>query len=73
MEKFRANVLICSGTGCVSGGSMKVKAALEEELKKRGLEEEIKIVLTGCYGYCPQGPNMSVQPCLLYTSDAADE
>ncbi len=41
---------------------MKVKAALQEELKKRGLEEEIKLVLTGCNGYCAEGPVVVVHP-----------
>jgi NADH:ubiquinone oxidoreductase subunit F (NADH-binding)/(2Fe-2S) ferredoxin len=41
---------------------MKVKAALQEELKKRGLAEEIKIVMTGCNGYCAEGPVMVVHP-----------
>src|SRR3989337_3948496 len=62
MERFRANLMLCAGTGCVASGTMKVKAALDEELKKRGLEQEIKIVLTGCNGYCAQGPVMSVLP-----------
>ena len=52
MEKFRANLMLCAGTGCVASGTMNVKAALVEELEKRGLENEIKIVLTGCNGYC---------------------
>jgi NADH:ubiquinone oxidoreductase subunit F (NADH-binding)/(2Fe-2S) ferredoxin len=62
MEKVRANVMLCAGTGCVASGTMKVKAALQEELKKRGLEEEIKLVLTGCNGYCAEGPVMVVHP-----------
>ncbi len=62
MEKVRANLMLCAGTGCVASGTMKVKAALLEELKKRGLEEEIKIVLTGCNGYCAEGPVMVVYP-----------
>lgn len=62
MEKVRANLMLCAGTGCVASGTMKVKAALQEELKKRGLEEEIKLVLTGCNGYCAEGPVMVVYP-----------
>lgn len=62
MEKVRANLMLCAGTGCVASGTMKVKAALQEELKKRGLEEEIKVVLTGCNGYCAEGPVMVVYP-----------
>ncbi|MEW6108200.1 MAG: NADH-quinone oxidoreductase subunit NuoF [Nitrospirota bacterium] len=66
MEKFRANLMLCAGTGCVASGTMKVNAALKEELKKRGLEEEIKIVLTGCNGYCAEGPVMSVYPDQIF-------
>jgi len=62
MEKFRANLMLCAGTGCVASGTMKVRAALQEELQKRGLEKEIKLVLTGCNGYCAEGPVMTVYP-----------
>ncbi|MFH0775563.1 MAG: NADH-quinone oxidoreductase subunit NuoF [bacterium] len=62
MEQYRANLLICAGTGCVASGSLKVKQALEEELKKQNLQDEIKIVLTGCNGFCAQGPLMVVYP-----------
>lgn len=62
MERFRANVMLCAGTGCVASGTMKIRNALKEELRKKGLEEEIRIVLTGCNGYCAQGPVMSVYP-----------
>ncbi len=62
MEKIRANLMLCAGTGCVASGTMKVRDALRDELKKRGLAEEIKVVLTGCNGYCAEGPVMSVYP-----------
>jgi (2Fe-2S) ferredoxin len=62
MEKARANLMLCAGTGCVSSGTSKVRDALKEELKKRNLQEEIKIVLTGCNGYCAEGPVMAVYP-----------
>lgn len=62
MEKFRANLMLCAGTGCVASGTTKVRHALEEELKKRGLDQEIKLVLTGCNGYCAEGPVMAVYP-----------
>jgi len=57
-----ANLLICAGTGCVACGALKVKAALEEEIKKHNLQDEIKIVLTGCNGFCAKGPLMIVYP-----------
>ncbi len=62
MEKYRANLLMCAGTGCVATGTPKVKDALQAELEKQGLADEIKIVLTGCNGFCAEGPVMLVYP-----------
>ncbi len=58
----RSHVLICGGTGCTSSGSNKIKEALVAELDAKGLNEEIKIVQTGCFGLCALGPIMIVYP-----------
>lgn len=62
MEHIRSHVLICTGTGCVSSGSKKVEAALKEQLALKGLDKEIKIVETGCHGFCEMGPLVIVYP-----------
>jgi NADH:ubiquinone oxidoreductase subunit F (NADH-binding)/(2Fe-2S) ferredoxin len=62
MKAFRSHLLVCGGTGCQSSGSHKVKQALLEEIDKRGLTEEIKVVETGCNGFCALGPIMVVYP-----------
>lgn len=62
MDKVRANLMLCAGTGCVASGTANVKDAIQQELKKRGLDEEIRLVLTGCNGYCAEGPVMAVYP-----------
>ena len=62
MKVFRSHLLICGGTGCQSSGSPAVKKALLEELDKRKLTEEIKVVETGCNGFCALGPIMVVYP-----------
>ncbi len=59
---IRSHVLICGGTGCTSSGSLALKAELEKELAAKGLTEEIKIVITGCFGLCALGPIMIVYP-----------
>ena len=59
---IRSHVLICGGTGCTSSGSAALISALEEELKIRGLDDEIKVVKTGCFGLCELGPIMIVYP-----------
>ncbi|HRV44279.1 MAG TPA: NADH-ubiquinone oxidoreductase-F iron-sulfur binding region domain-containing protein, partial [Smithellaceae bacterium] len=62
MKVFRSHILICGGTGCQASGSLGVKNALMEELVKRKLAEEIKVVETGCNGFCALGPIMVVYP-----------
>jgi len=47
MKVFRSHILICGGTGCQASGSIGVKSALLEEIVKRKLDEEIKVVETG--------------------------
>ncbi len=58
----RAHILICGGTGCTSSRSMVIAEKLNEELKSRELENEIKVVTTGCFGLCALGPIMIVYP-----------
>ena len=62
MAKYRMHLMLCAGTGCVSNKSIKISEVLEKELKKHKLEAEILVVLTGCNGFCAQGPIMVVHP-----------
>ncbi len=59
---FRSHVLVCGGTGCTSSGSAEIIKKLEEEVKKNGLENEVGVVRTGCFGLCALGPIMIVYP-----------
>jgi NADP-reducing hydrogenase subunit HndC len=62
LNGYRMHLMLCAGTGCVSGGSYKIKDALEHELAKHKLTDEVTVVMTGCNGFCAQGPVMVVQP-----------
>ena len=62
MKVFRSHLLVCGGTGCHASGSLSVKKALVDELQDRGLADEIKVVETGCNGFCAMGPIMVVYP-----------
>ncbi|MBE6701285.1 MAG: NADH-quinone oxidoreductase subunit NuoF [Ruminococcaceae bacterium] len=59
---IRTHVLICGGTGCTSSGSMKIGDKLEKEIAEKGLQDEVKVVRTGCFGLCALGPVMIVYP-----------
>lgn len=72
---YRSHILVCGGTGCVSSGSKDVQKALKDELATRDLAEEVKVVETGCHGFCEKGPIMIVYPegvfyCELEPEDA---
>jgi len=73
----RRVIAVCAVPGCGAYGSEKVPPALREELKKRGLEDKIEVLATGCQGFCEKGPIMVIRPeDILYTSvkpeDAAE-
>jgi NADH:ubiquinone oxidoreductase subunit F (NADH-binding)/(2Fe-2S) ferredoxin/NAD-dependent dihydropyrimidine dehydrogenase PreA subunit len=59
---YRLHLMVCAGTGCVSNHSFEIKEALEKEVKKHGLEDEVLVVTTGCNGFCERGPLLVVQP-----------
>ena len=59
---FRSHVLVCGGTGCTSSGSARIITAFERELASAGLEKEIKVIKTGCFGLCALGPIVVVYP-----------
>ena len=59
---IRAQVLICGGTGCTSSGSAALITEFEDRIKENGLEEEVKVVRTGCFGLCALGPVVIVYP-----------
>ena len=62
MKQHRTHLLVCAGTGCVSCGSFKIKEALEKEVRKRDLQDEVLVIATGCNGFCERGPILLVQP-----------
>src|SRR5690554_5787488 len=62
MSYFRAHVLVCAGTPCMLKGAGAVKDALCREIERAGLQEEVRVVETGCLGPCDDGPVIVVYP-----------
>ncbi len=77
MQIYRAHVLVCAGTGCTSSGSTVLFDEFEKQLKIAGIENEIKMVKTGCFGLCAEGPIVVVYPegamyCRVTKEDVAE-
>ncbi|HHV30502.1 NADH-quinone oxidoreductase subunit NuoF [Acetivibrio mesophilus] len=62
MQLYRAHVLVCGGTGCTSSNSNKIISELEAQIAQSGIQNEVKVVRTGCFGLCAEGPIIVVYP-----------
>ncbi len=59
---YEKHILICAGTGCLSAGAPQVEEVLKAELDKHGLQDKVRILLSGCHGFCEKGPIFIVYP-----------
>ena len=62
MARYRSHIMVCGGTGCVSAKAEEIIDNLKAELKSHGYDNEIKVVKTGCFGFCGQGPIVKIHP-----------
>ncbi|MCX5682523.1 MAG: SLBB domain-containing protein, partial [Planctomycetota bacterium] len=62
MNGVRTHILVCTGAGCIASGALEVSDAIRKNLSRRGLEDEVKVVETGCLGPCVVGPVAAVYP-----------
>jgi NADP-reducing hydrogenase subunit HndC len=58
----RSYILVCGGTGCTSNHSVEIIDALNAEIKANGLDQEVKVIMTGCFGLCAKGPIIVIYP-----------
>lgn len=58
----RTHILVCAGTGCTSSSSLEIVKRFEKGIINRHLEDEVKVVRTGCFGLCQKGPIVAIHP-----------
>lgn len=61
-QNYTSTISLCGGTGCLASNSRAVAEALKIELSRQGLEEKVRLCVTGCHGFCEQGPVMVIEP-----------
>jgi NADH:ubiquinone oxidoreductase subunit F (NADH-binding)/(2Fe-2S) ferredoxin len=74
-QTYKTTVMVCGGTGCQSSRSLAVIEELKRELSKQGLNDRVRLCVTGCHGFCEQGPVMIIEPgnifyCRITPEDA---
>ena len=73
MADFKMHILVCGGTGCRASHSEKIVTNLKTGLKERNLENEIKVITTGCFGFCEKGPVIKVVPDNTFYTEVRPE
>lgn len=73
MADFKMHILVCGGTGCRASHSEKIVSNLKTGLKERNLEKEIKVITTGCFGFCEKGPVVKVVPDNTFYTEVRPE
>ena len=68
------HILCCGGTGCKSSDSYKIIENFRRVLAEKGLQDEVQVVKTGCFGFCEKGPIVKVMPDnTFYTQVTPDD
>ncbi len=62
MSEYKMHLLVCSGTGCKSSESEEIINSFNRYIEDFGLEDDVQVVRTGCFGFCEKGPIVKFLP-----------
>ena len=72
-KNITTTVMVCGGTGCQASQSREVVDAVREELSRQGLDRSVRLCVTGCHGFCEQGPVMVIEPSNVFYCHVSPE
>jgi NADH-quinone oxidoreductase subunit F len=72
-KKYRHQILVCAGAGCVSSDCYTVRDAVLEQIKALSLKDSVKVYETGCMGTCAVGPVMLILPERIFYTELSAE
>src|SRR6056297_2310005 len=73
MANYKIQLLICGGTGCRASSSNLIIDELKRELEEKSLQDEVQVVLTGCFGFCEKGPIVKIMPDNTFYTEVKPE
>jgi NADH:ubiquinone oxidoreductase subunit F (NADH-binding)/(2Fe-2S) ferredoxin/NAD-dependent dihydropyrimidine dehydrogenase PreA subunit len=72
-QNITTTVMVCGGTGCRTSNSQAVIDAFRDELSSQGLVDSVRLCVTGCHGFCEQGPVVIIEPGNIFYCHVAPE
>ncbi len=72
-QKNKYEVLVCAGTGCLSTDSDKIREKLSKGVEDRALGDKVRVLRTGCFGFCKLGPIIVVYPEKTFYCEVKEE
>ncbi|MGP1515620.1 MAG: NADH-ubiquinone oxidoreductase-F iron-sulfur binding region domain-containing protein [Bacteroidales bacterium] len=73
MIKYKMHILVCGGTGCSASLSNQIMKNLKDNLVDKGLENDVQVILTGCFGFCEKGPIVKIMPDNTFYTEVKPE
>ena len=73
IDREEVSIAVCGGTGCQAYGCQAVAHALEQEIKRAGVDDRVKFLQTGCHGFCERGPIVVIRPEDIFYQNVAVE
>lgn len=67
------HILICGGPGCKASNSDNILKAFNEEITRLNLQEDVKVIMTGCFGFCAKGPVIEIMPDKVFYIKVTEE
>src|SRR6056297_912464 len=73
MTKYKMHLLVCGGTGCRASASDSITESLKQNLQEHNLQDEVQVIMTGCFGFCEKGPIVKVLPDNTFYTEVKPE
>ena len=73
MSEYKMHMMVCGGTGCRASQSDVIVEKMKKELEYRNLDEEVQVVITGCFGFCEKGPIVKMLPDNTFYTEVKPE
>jgi len=73
MTKYKMHLLVCGGTGCRASAADSITENFKQALQEHNLQDEVQVIMTGCFGFCEKGPIVKILPDNTFYTEVKPE